>query len=147
MRRFVSYMFLGIFVLAFVLSAVFYSQRQARVRKVLYFPSYDSELLCTEARYVPADVHQGEISFLLDELLLGPITNRYKRIFPRGTRAAYCFEKDNTLYVGLSEEALQEVGGHSIREGVDLLRLNIVKNFTYLNKIDVSIDSKSAFEE
>ena len=154
MRRVASYIVLGLFLSAFIASAVLYSKRQAVVRRILYYPSYDSDLLCAEARYLPANPLQGDYNppkadaaLFLDELLLGPMTNRYKRIFPRGTKALYCFEKGATLYVGVSEEALQGGEGLTVREAVDLLRLNIVKNFTYLNKIDVSIDSKSAFEE
>jgi hypothetical protein len=49
--------------------------------------------------------------------------------------------------VGLSKDALYGVDGVGIRESVSLFRLNIVKNFTYLNKIDVAIDGTSVYED
>ena len=94
---------------------------------------------------------QTAVAAFVDDLLLGPMTNRYGRIFPRGTKAEYCFTDtdgagDETLYLGLSREALFAGDLLSVREEVDVLKLNIVKNFTYLNKIDVSIDGVSVYE-
>jgi hypothetical protein len=97
-----------------------------------------------------ADDEQAVAAFV-DDLLLGPMTNRYGRVFPRGTRAEYCFtgadaDGGRVLYLGLSQDALFAGDLLSVREEVDLLRLNIVKNFTYLNKIDVAIDGVSVYE-
>ena len=119
----------------------------------MYFPSYDGDGFFCEPRYLPKliDDHQA-LSMFVDELLLGPVTNRYGRVFPKGTKLEYCFEGDGgqggqTLYVGLSRDALFAGELLSVKEEVDLLRLNIVKNFTYLNKIDVAIDGVSVYEE
>lgn len=140
-------------VLAFVLSLSFYMRGHDKVRRLMYFPSYDAGGVCCEPRYLPKYVdEQLSLSAFVDELLLGPMTNRYGRVFPRGTKAEYCFAGDDgqggkTLYVGLSRDALFAGELLSVREEVDLLRLNIVKNFTYLNKIDVAIDGVSVYEE
>ncbi len=139
-------------VLAFLASLFFYKKNHDKERKVLYFPSYDRDGVYSESRYLMRfpDV-QSSLEAFVDDLLLGPMTNRYGRIFPRGTRAEYCFIGEDeggreTLYLGLSREALFADDLLSVKEGVDLLKLNIVKNFTYLNKIDVSIDGVSVYE-
>ena len=53
------------------------------------------------------------------------------------------FLKDKILYVGLSDAVLSGVDGMTIKESIDVFKINIVKNFTFINKIDVSIDGKS----
>ncbi len=139
-------------VLAFALSMFFYKKIHDRDRKLLYFPSYDGDGIYSEPRYLMKNPDgQAALADFVDDLLLGPMTNRYGRIFPRGTRAEYCFtgedgEGNIVLYLGLSRDALFAGDLLSVREEVDLLKLNIVKNFTYLNKIDVSIDGISVYE-
>ena len=118
----------------------------------MYFPSYDGDGIYAEPRYLPRYADDGQaVAAFVDDLLLGPMTNRYGRIFPRGTRADYCFTGEDgagntVLYLGLSRDALFAGDLLSVREGVDVLKLNIVKNFTYLNKIDVAIDGVSVYE-
>ncbi|MDO4507695.1 MAG: hypothetical protein Q4B64_12185, partial [Spirochaetales bacterium] len=61
--------------------------------------------------------------------------------FSRGTRLEFCFSKGRTLYVGLSAEALKTDNEITdIRGSADLIRKNIVKNFTSFNKICIFID-------
>ena len=101
-------------------------------RAVFYFPSMDTDKLCTEVRYLPDDPIQGELSFYVDELLLGPMTNRYKFLFS----------------LGLSKDALfKSKDSVDIKTGIKLLRVNIVKQFTEIKTVLVYIDGKSVFEE
>lgn len=138
--------------IAFAVSLFLYFKGHDRERRLMYFPSYDGDGFYCEPRYLRkvADDQQA-LSAFVDDLLLGPMTNRYGRVFPRGTRAEYCFTGEDgnggtVLYLGLSRDALFAGELLSVREEVDLLRLNIVKNFTYLNKIDVAIDGVSVYE-
>ena len=139
-------------VSAFVLSVFFSIKGHRQDRSLMYFPSYDGDGIYSEPRYLKKhDDEQNALAAFVDDLLLGPMTNRYGRIFPRGTRAEYCFTSDDrdgnkVLYLGLSRDALFAGDLLSVREEVDLLKLNIVKNFTYLNKIDVAIDGISVYE-
>lgn len=139
-------------VLAFALSLFFYMKGHRMDRRLMYFPSYDGDGMYAEPRCLVkhADEQQALAAFV-DDLLLGPMTNRFGRIFPRGTRAEYCFTGtdgagNTVLYLGLSRDALFAGDLLSVREEVDALKLNIVKNFTYLNKIDVAIDGISVYE-
>ncbi len=137
---------LSVLTVSLSVSLILYNRSQRGERRIFYFPSYDSTCLCSEIRYVAKHPVQGDEAAFVEDLLLGPVTNRYKRIFQSGVRAEYCFVKDGTMYVGLSKEALFPVDEVSVEKGVELLRLNIVKNFTYLNKIEVAIDGHSVFE-
>ena len=138
--------------LSFALSMFLYCKGNDKSRMLMYFPSYDGDGIFCEPRYLVKS-HDGQqaVTAFVDELLLGPMTNRYGRVFPRGPKAEYCFtgtEGDDgvVLYVGLRREALFAGDLLNVREEVDLLKLNIVKNFTYLNKIDVAIDGISVYE-
>ena len=138
-----SFLCIGVFIVSLTVSIVCWFAGQKRNRYVFYFPSYDSKNLCTEIRFLPNKPIQGCEKLFVEELLLGPMTNRYKQIFPRDTELSYCFLKDKTLYVGLSDAVLSGVDGMTIKESIDVFKINIVKNFTFINKIDVSIDGKS----
>lgn len=117
-------------------------------RAVFYFPSMDTDKLCTEVRYLPDDPIQGELSFYVDELLLGPMTNRYKFLFSLGTKADFCTLEDDVLYLGLSKDALFATKDSvDIRTGIKLLKVNLVKQFTEIKTVLVYIDGKSVFEE
>ncbi len=97
----------------------------------------------TEIRAFPKDPVQGEIQYFVDELLLGPITNRYQPFFSLGTRAEFCFVQKNVLYVGLSRDALLEKGGAmSIKDGSRFFKMNILKNFGNIDTIEMFIDGK-----
>lgn len=143
-ERVVSFLCIGVFFVSLVASVFFYF-RDGKTRKLFFFPSYDNKNLCAEVRYLPKNPIQGSEKLFVEEILLGPMTNRYKRIFPRGTELNYCFLKNDILYIGLGSEVLSGVEGMSIKESVDFLKINIVKNFTFINKIDVSIDGKSVY--
>ncbi len=137
----------GIFFGAAMVSAVHFSLKQKTERHVLYFASYDTPKICTEVRHLPLHPVQGREAAFVDELLLGPMTNRYKRLFAHGTRAEFCFREGHTLHVGLSEEALYpDAEAYDIRKGVELLRANIVRNFTKINSVEVYIAGKSVWE-
>lgn len=87
------------------------------------------------------------VQAFVDDLLLGPFTNRYKAVMARGTRVEFCFEKDRVLYLGLSADALKpDAETSDIRGGVELIKENIVKNFTNFNKICIFIDGVAVLE-
>ena len=136
----------GLFLGACLFSAVLYAKNSSTERTLFYFRSFDRDDLCTEMRYLPRNPVQGEVRLFVDELLLGPMTNRYKSIFVPGTQAEFCIVEGDTLYLGLSREALQvDAEMESIRDSVALLKRNIVKRFTKINTVLVYIDGKSAF--
>ena len=146
-EKILSFLCMGAFVIFFAVSVSFCFSKPQKSRFLFYFPSYDSKNLCTEVRFLPNKPVQGVEKQFVEELILGPMTNRYIRVFPRDTELSYCFLKDKVLYVGLSDAVLSGVDGLTIKESIDIFRVNIVKNFTFINKIDVSSDGKSVFEQ
>ncbi len=127
--------FVVLFSLLFFI--VFYPGKRA----AFIFESMDSDYLYIEHRYIPRDSAQGDISYFVDELLLGPISNRYKPLFVNGTRAVSCFlAEDKTLYIDLNEKAL--LPGKTTSDTIyacELLKKNVLKNHKYVDTIKVFI--------
>lgn len=133
---------LGVFAASFIFSVVCWFLDDFKNRNVFYFKAFDSDKLYTETRYTVKP--QDEVKTFVEDVVLGPMTNRYVRIFAQGTRVEFCHSKDGNLYVGLSKEALKVSGeAMDIREGCRLFRENIVRNFTNFNKIYMYIDGES----
>ena len=110
-------------------------------RRVFIYPVSGSSKNQKEVRYLASDPVQGKIWYYVDELLLGPSFYRGRPLFTLGTRVDYCFLRDKTLYVGLSEEAaLQGSGSRNIEESVSLFKKNIKKNFAGIKYIELFID-------
>lgn len=110
-------------------------------RRVFIYPVSGSSKNQKEVRYLASNPVQGKICCYVDELLLGPSFYRGRPIFTLGTRVDYCFLRDKTLYIGLSEEAaLQGSGSRNIGESVSLFKKNIKKNFAGIKYIELFID-------
>lgn len=135
---------MGLFIGAFVFSLLRFAMQNNRSRYIFYFKSYDSDELCLEMRYLNRESRQGKIASYVDELILGPMTNRFKDIFPFGTKVEFCIEKEGNLHLGLSRDALKVTEETiDIKGNIELLKYNIVKNFTNIKKIFIYIDGKS----
>lgn len=139
----------GIFFGSLIVSAASFFASGRFDRQLFFYESYDSGRLCTEARRcVRRGSIDSSIRAFVDDLILGPVTNRLRPLFSEGTRTEFCFLDGKSLYVGLSRDALHAVPGNSgLRRNVALLRKNIMKNFTNIDAIYVYIDGKIVFEE
>lgn len=138
----------GVLVLALVFSLIMYCVNRAGDRRLFYFYSADTKSVATEARFINSNPTQGKVNAFIDDLLLGPMTNRYQSIFAKGTTVEFCRQEGDTLYVGLSSEALLEVSGVlPLKERVDLFRFNIVNNFTKINTVLIYVDGKSVWND
>ena len=138
----------GVFAGSLLFSLVRFVMSPSRERAVFYFASYDSDEYCAEVRYLKKGDGGDLLNFFIDDFLLGPMTNRLKDAFPEGTRVEFCIRKGSELHLGLSREALMvNAETFDIKGSLELLRYNIVKNFTNINKIFIYIDGKSVTEE
>ena len=139
--------FLVLFIIL-IFSLIRFGVNNFGQRRVFYYYSADTHSVATECRFMPLKPVQGKINLFVDDLILGPMTNRYRYLFAPGTKVDFCIRNKKTLYVGLSGDALK-TGSEvlDIRSGVELLKFNIVKNFTKINTVMVYIDGKSVFEE
>lgn len=138
-----------IYILAFVFVAVFATSlslffiKQNSKSYVFIFPSAENGSYIVERRNLSNDPAQGVIQLFVDELLLGSTVERTKLIFSSNTRVNSCFLRENTLYLDLSDDLLSiEKSSFPINEGIELLRENILKNFSNINKIELFIGGK-----
>ena len=117
-------------------------------RRTFIFPSAEDGKYIIEYRNLTNNPHQGDINLYIDEILLGSTVERTKWLFTPGTRVISCFERDHVLYVNLSSDLLQMGDGViEIREGTELLKKNIMKNFSKIDSVEIFIEGKSAFEK
>ncbi len=147
-KNLISLICVGVFLGSLLVSLLSFSFHKNTKHHVYYFKSYDSGKICSEVRYSDKKEMQEEIGFFVDEILLGPMTNRLKNLFVLGTKKDFCFLDGKTLYVGISKDALFAVDEKSsIRGSIDLLKKNIKRNFRNIRKIYIYIDGKRAFCE
>lgn len=132
--------------IAFVFSLVAWIVNYPGRRYVMVFQSRDTGELIAEQRFLPRKSIQGNEMLFVDELLLGPMTERCKLLFSPGTDTISAFVRDGIFYVNISERALDEFDGAvNIKEGAELLSRNILWNFSAVNSVEFFIDSKQAY--
>lgn len=132
----------------FVFSFFCYIITKDTCRRAFIFPSAENGKYIIEYRNLAEKPHQGDIGLYIDEILLGSTVERTKLLFTPGTRVLSCFERNHILYVNLSQDLLQMGDGViEIREGTELLKKNIMKNFSEIDSVEIFIEGKSAFEK
>ena len=132
----------------FVFSFFCYIISKNTCRRAFIFPSAENGKYIIEYRNLAEKPHQGDIGLYIDEILLGSTVERTKLLFTPGTRVLSCFERNHILYVNLSQDLLQMGDGViEIREGTELLKKNIMKNFSEIDSVEIFIEGKSAFEK
>ncbi|SFI68913.1 Sporulation and spore germination [Treponema bryantii] len=145
---------LAIFITSLVIAGLFvfslfcYIVSKNTSRRSFIFPSAETGKYIIEYRNLTEKPHQGDINLYIDEILLGSTVERTKMLFTPGTKLLSCFERDHVLYVNLSQDLLQMGDGViEIREGTELLKKNIMNNFSKIDSIEIFIEGKSAFEK
>jgi hypothetical protein len=136
-------------VIAIAVASVLFLTVSARPgdRRVFSFLSYDDDKMHTEVRFLPEESVQGSVRLYVDELLLGPQTNRYRILFTQGTRVLSCIQNGSTLYLDLSEEALFNVEpAPPVRTAVEILEKSIKRNFSSIKTVEIFINGKKAYE-
>ncbi len=105
--------------------------------KNMIFESMDSKKLQIEKRHIPSGV-ENKLNWYVNELILGPLSERNKLLFPHGTKVLSCFVSNDVLYLDLSEEALLQTGISSeTKTGYELLIKNIKRNFSNIKQVNV----------
>lgn len=134
--------------ISFVFSLVAWIVNFPGKRCVFTFYSLDKNALIAETRFLPVKPVQGDVALFVDELLLGPLTERCRPIFAPGTRAISAFAQDGVLYVNISRNALSEKGGAvSVKEGCEIFSKNILRNFRKVKSVKLFIDSQAVYED
>lgn len=135
----------SILIIILVVSLFFFFWKKNAVRRMFIFPSVSGELII-EYRNLDKNPVQGEVQYFIDEVLLGSQLERTKKLFTYGTKVLSCFQREEQLYLDLSADLLQ-MGDNviDIKEGFDILRLNITKNFSDIKTINFFVDGKYAY--
>lgn len=142
-KKLLIYILAFVFVVVFATSLSLFFIKQNSKSYVFIFPSADDGTYVVERRNLSNDPAQGVIQLFVDELLLGSTVERTKLIFSSNTRVNSCFLRGNTLYLDLSDDLLSiEKSSFPINEGIELLKENILKNFSNINKIELFIGGK-----
>ena len=136
-----------IFLITLLFSVLSYIIGKDSVRTTFIFPSADKGEYIVEYRNLTKKPIQGDVQLFIDELLLGSTIERTKSLFSSGTKVLSCFQRDQTLYLNLSSDLLEMGEGViEIRDGMDLLKKNIQKNFSIIHEIEIFVNGKIAFE-
>ena len=136
-----------IFLITLLFSVLSYIIGKESVRRTFIFPSADKGEYIVEYRNLTKEPIQGDVQLFIDELLLGSTIERTKSLFSSGTKVLSCFQRDQTLYLNLSSDILEMGEGViEIRDGMDLLKKNIQKNFSKIHEIVIFVNGKIAFE-
>ena len=139
---------LSVLLVSFFFSLIAFKINYNSVRRTFIFPSADSGEYVLEYRNLSKKPVQGEIQLFVDELLLGSTIERTKLLFKPGTKVISCFQRGNTLYLNLSKDLLElGEGVIDIKNGMDLLTENIIKNFSKIDSVQIYVNGKSAFEK
>ena len=137
-----------VIIALFVVSFTFYIIMNDSHRRIFIFPSADNGKYIIEYRNLTEKPHQGDIQLYIEEILLGSTVERTKLLFTPGTKVISCFERNHVLYLNLSADLLSMGDGVvEIREGTELLKKNIMKNFSEIDSVEIFIEGKSAFEK
>lgn len=137
-----------VFFLALILSIVIFKVSYPKMHRTFYFEKLDTDGLFMEKRYVPVAKGETNVYAYVSELLLGPITPRYKPVFPLGTKVLSCFQRENELFVNLSKDLLKnDISASKYWDGAEIFKKNVFKNFRNIDIIHIYIDGNRAFVE
>lgn len=128
---------------AFLLSLIIFLAKSRGSRYTFRFQSVDSGRNNIEWRFLPSKRGAQKVSQYVDELLLGPKTERSRPIFSPGTKADFCFERGRTLYINLTPDLLVKSGNASeIMEGLEIFKMNIKRTFPKYKEVEIYIDKR-----
>ena len=130
-----------------LLSAGLYKKKNYGNKYVFIFPCVDEGKYVLETRYLKENPNKSQLNYFVDELVLGSGLERTKYLFTPGTKVISCFERNKIVYIDLSADIIYM--GHNviqIKDGIELLKKNIMQNFTNIEQIQVFVEGKYAFE-
>ena len=142
-----SYAILIVILASLLISLAVWLVKFPGIRRSFTYKSSDSDKYRIEYRYLPVKPVQGPIQNYIDELLLGPVSEHCTPVFEQGTKVLSCFKKENVLYVNLSKDLLSaDSQTTDFRKQIELFERNVFRNFGTINKIELFIDGKTAFD-
>lgn len=139
---------LGAVILAFVLSFTLFMVKRGGARYTFVFPSVEKESFIVETRRFKKS-HKSPVEYYIDELMLGPQTERCRFIFPKETKINSVMVKNKVLYINFSKNIINpETEGKMlpIRQAIELFKENVLRNFPSINSVEVFVEGNPAYE-
>lgn len=142
---------LSLILISLIASMIFFWNAKKGPRRTFVFPSVEQDRFIVETRRLTCDTKQGmnEIEYYISEMLLGPQTERTRRLFPRNTKLLSCIASGDTLYVDFSGDIIDpEVSSKMLplRQAIDLFSDNIKRNFPSIKQVDVYVNGNKAYD-
>lgn len=135
-------------VVVFTVSFVAWAISKPGKKYNFRFESANTGKISVENRYLPGKPYPQNVLQYVDEMVLGPETEKFKLLFSPGTYIISSFVRDDILYVNLSAEVLDRTGSCSeIKTGIELFKKNVLNNFSKINTVEMYIDSKSIYSQ
>lgn len=140
-----SIFLLTILVLAFATSMVFCFIEKVERRHTFIFPSVEKGEYIIESRFLPK-TNKSSMEFFIDELLLGPQTERCQYVFAKDTMLNSFIFNNGIVYVDLSDHALYPADNQiSIKNSCELLEKNLHNNFPSVKEVKIFINGNQVF--
>ena len=138
---------LGLIFCSLIISIILFYHANYGKKFVFIFPSVEEGNYVLETRYLKNNPEKDYLNYFVDELVLGSSLERTKNLFTAGTKVLSCFERNDVVYIDLSADIIN-MGDNvlEIKDGIDLLKKNIIKNYPGTKEIRVFVDGKYAFE-
>lgn len=155
MKRKTGITLLAAAVILLVVSLVIFNIRVKGVRKTFVFPSVEKDSYIVETRRLsitedPSLLQvEDEVEYYINEILLGPQTERSRRLFPRKTRLLSCFTRNKVLYVDFSADIINPEESSKmlpLRQSLDLLEQNIKRNFRQISSVEFFVNGNKAYD-
>ena len=128
-------------IFVFLVSLVFFITNVSGRYYNFSFYISGTDTLVQENRRVYSIKDKNRLNGYVGELLLGTTVKRASPIFPLGTKALFCFQRNDTLYLNLSQDALFNLENSlSLTKRINLLEKNIRKNFPSIKNVELFID-------
>ena len=113
-----------------------------RVERVLFFPDEDGQKLHGELRRLPKrDDTAGNIELYINELILGPVSIDFYRLFPEGVKLDSLMVDEDTLYLGFSENLITAVENVSMSFSglIEGVKMAVIFNFPEIKEVETAI--------
>jgi len=144
----ISIVLASIAVAAFICSFCLFMVKKGGARRSFIFPSVENGAYIVEIRRLPHS-HISDVEYYINELMLGPQTERCRRIFAKETKVLSCMQKNKILYVDLSQDIVNPENENRmlpVRDSIELFKKNIKRNFPSISTVKVFVGGVPAYE-
>lgn len=133
---------------AFLISLTVFLVKKGGTRRTYVFPSVENDSFIIESRrHVKS--YMNPVEYYVNELMLGPQTERCRSIFPKETKILSIFVNNKTLYVDFSGDIVNpETESHRLplKQAIELFKENVQRNFRGITSVQVFVEGNPAYE-